>query len=460
MNSIISQSCCRVAFAIIWMCLACGALAQQPPLTSQDSTNVFPLATTETNQIEPPPPLPQSSGPTIPGTGQLGSPSMGTSVLAGSPVSVSTSAISGPPIVSVGPIGVYPHLLYQFSYGNGIIASPGHNTTTAIDTISPGVLLSLGNHWTLNYTPALNFYSSSLFKNTVDQSVLLNGRATNGDWILGLSQSYVDSTQPLIETGLQTEEEMYATVLSAGAQLNSRFSVQLSLNQNFRFSPSYPGLHEWSTEDWLDYHIEPQLAFGLGPTVGYDELGFGSDMPFEDYRARIVFDPGSKLLLSVDGGLEDRQFIDPSAPSLITPVFDASLSYQVLLGTVISIAGSRAATPALFSNEVTVVTSVNGSIRQHLIKTTYLEIGAGYSSEPFTSIEPAPLPKYFFGTPPRSSTTEVRSDTTEFARISLSTTFRTRLTGSIFYFLSQNDSSQSDYSFKTTQVGAELNYQY
>jgi hypothetical protein len=42
----------------------------------------------------------------------------------------------------------------------------------------------------------------------------------------------------------------------------------------------------------------------------------------------------------------------------------------------------------------------------------------------------------------------------------LSTTFRARLTGSVFYRLIASDSSQANFNYSGNQVGLELNYRY
>ena len=90
----------------------------------------------------------------------------------------------------------------------------------------------------------------------------------------------------------------------------------------------------------------------------------------------------------------------------------------------------------------------------------YFEVTGGYTYEPFTSIEPGPLPQYFFGLPTRTALTVTRSDTISYAQFRLSTVFRSRLTGSVFYMISDNASTQSNFSYSGHQVGLELSYRY
>jgi hypothetical protein len=362
--------------------------------------------------------------------------------------------------VQWGPFRVYPQITYSFTYGNGLEALPGLNSYTAINRVTPDVLIKMGDYWTLDYSPEWAFYSNPVFRDTTDQRVVLKGGTTYGDWTLNLSQSYIDTTQPLVETGTQVEQVAYVTALNAAWQMNGHVSLQLGLNQNFRFAQAFSDLHEWTTSDWLNYQFERQLGAAIGVTAGYDELSLGSDMPFEEVLARMNFQPGTKLVLSVNGGVEDRQFIHPSAPALVAPVFDATAQYQVSEGTALTLSGSRTVVPSFYGNEVNIVTSVNAGVRQHIVGKMYLSINGSYVVEPYTSIVPGPLPANYFGPPPTTTLVQTRNDTRTNVRVTLSTVFRTHLTASIFYLYSDNNSSQSEFTYSGNQVGFQLNYKF
>ena len=77
------------------------------------------------------------------------------------------------PLLQWGPVDLHLHLFYQFLYGDGVPAAPGQGYTTAINALYPGVLFQLGEHWTLDYTPSLRFYSNSHYRDTIDNAVTL-----------------------------------------------------------------------------------------------------------------------------------------------------------------------------------------------------------------------------------------------------------------------------------------------
>jgi hypothetical protein len=402
----------------------------------------------------------QAVGPTTSGSAQAGTSYMGTSSLPSSSFDLGDYVSSGAALAGWGPFRIYPQLGDLFTYGNGLQSTPGVNSATAINTITPDVLIKIGAHWSLDYAPSFAFYSNPLFQDTINQHVTLRGGEVRGDWTLNLSQSYVDTTQPLVETGTQVDQVAYATAFNAAWQMNGHLSLQLGLNQNFRSAQQFSDLHEWETSDWLNYQLNRQFGAAIGVTGGYDEVSLGSDMPFEEGQVRLNFQPGTKLTMTLTGGIEDRQFIHPSAPSFVAPIFSATAQYQVSKGTSITLSGSRNVTPSFFGNEINVITSVTVGLRQHIVGRTFLGVTAGYVSEPYTSIVPGALPPYFFGNPPTGALVQTRSDTRTNVRISLSTVFGPRLTGSIFYVYNDNTSSQANFSYSGNQVGLQMNYRF
>jgi hypothetical protein len=435
--------------ALLWVCQV-AAQAQDNPY-GNTLTNIYQVPTNN-YQFAP-------VGPTTSASAMFSGPFMGTSTLAG-PLAPQAYVPVGPPLAEWGPIGVYPHLLYQVTYGDGIEAQPGVNSTTFVNTVSPGVYFKLGSHWSLDYTPSLAFYSNPIFRDTTDQKVILNGGTVYRDWTLYLTQSYIDTTQPLVETGTQVEQEAYATAFNAAWEMSSKTTLQLGLNQNFRFAEGLNNIHEWTTADWFNYQFQPQLSAALGATFGYDELSLGSDMPFEQGLGRVIFQPGTKLRLLVIGGLEDRQFDRPPAPSEVTPIFQALGMYQIGDGTLLTVSAQRTVVASLLANQVNDITTTLVSVRQKIIGSAFAEISGGYTDESYTDIVPGPAPPGFYNIPIRSDHVEIRSDSRAYARISLTTVIHTRLTASIFYMYFDNSSSQANFKYSGDQGGLDLNYRW
>jgi hypothetical protein len=454
-----------------------GNAGTNQPATQIVPTNAAPVENVETPSLPPPvieqlqeqspltnsfgvtPGQPVPLGPASAGQAQPAAPIMGTSAIAGPPASAPVAL--GPGILLWGPITLHPGLLYSYTTGNGIEAQAGQQSRTAVNKIAPRLLFELGMNWSLDYNPTLSYYSNPQFKNNMDQSVSLHGNWSNEDWSFGVSQTYVSSTQPLVETGTQTAQEAYVTSLNASHQMSGKLSLQLGLDQSFRNAQGLTDSKQWTGDGWLNYQAMKSFGAGIGVTLGYAKVDPGSDMPTEQLQGRINFNPGPRLSLTVSGGAEDRQFIGPSAPSSISPVFNGMLQYQIFQATSVNLNASESVTPSLYANQIETITTYGLSVHQRLSGKISVDANVGYTTEPLTSIVPSTnLPPFFFGTPPKTALAEVRDDTIYSYRMSVSYAMLRRLSFSAFYSITDNASGQTSFAYWSHQVGLSLNYQY
>ncbi|MGA2863522.1 MAG: hypothetical protein ABSF95_03435 [Verrucomicrobiota bacterium] len=369
------------------------------------------------------------------------------------PAMAAAAAIANePPLLQWGPVNLRAHLLYRFLYGDGIPARPGQNFTTVVNEVRPGLLFELGSHWTLDYTPTLRFYSNRQFRDTTDHSVVLNGATTYKDWTLGLSQRYASTSEPLIETGTQTDRENYSTAANATYHVSTKTSLELGLNQNFRFMGQNQAgrpltdSRDWSTLDWLNYQFWPRFGAALGVGFGYLDFSAGSDMTYEQLQGRINWQATAKVSLVLNAGFDDRQFLSGNTPDLLNPIFGAALLYQPFEPTLLSLNAARTVVPSYFQSQVTESTTLSGSVRQRLLRRLYLDLTGGYRLSSYEATATGqPVNRDISGT---------------FVNVRLNVPFLKRGTASAFFQAAENSSNDSLYKYSTTQVGLELGYRF
>jgi hypothetical protein len=351
-----------------------------------------------------------------------------------------------------GQIHLRPHLLYRISYGNGIQARPGDSKNTLINELDPGILIGMGDHWHLDYTPTLRFYSSRSFQDEVNQAVNLAGATMFEDWSFSLSQGYVSSSSPLIETGIQTEQETYATAFTAAYQVNSDVSLDLSLNQNFRYATSLntnqplTDSKNWSATLGLNYLLWPGLSVGLSGVFGYDHLEVGPDMTSEQLLGRLNWHPGQKFTLSLNGGFEDRQFLNTSVPDAFNPILHLTLIYQPFEVTTLSLDAHSTVNVSYFQNQITEATGFSLSLRQRLFGKLFLDVTGGYGNtkyQPTTVFIPVN-----------------RQDDRANINIRLTCPLFKKATAALFYDWTDNSSSQNGFQYTSNQGGLELGYRF
>jgi hypothetical protein len=404
------------------------------------------LAGASAQSVLAPPPLDFSG--TVQGPQLQQGPPMGTSVLSAPPV----APLPDVPLLQLGPVKFYPHFLYRFLYGDGIPAQANEKLATAINEVYPGMLFQVGSHWQLDYTPSLHYYSNSHFQDTTSQSVALNGVTTNQNWTLGLSQRYAEASQPLIETGAQTDLETYNTAITAAYHFNTKASLEMGLNQDFVFegqnasSEPLVDYKVWSTMDWFNYQFWPRLGAALGIGGGYVDFSAGSDISYEQLQGRISWQATDKVSLLASGGLDDRQFLSSTQPALLNPIFTVSGFYRPFEDTTLSLNASRAVSPSYLEGLIRESTMVSGSFRQRFFKKLSLDFSTGYSVISYEASSVGP--------------NQTREDHDTFVEVRLSVPILKRGTAGVFYEAMENTSTVAQYQLSSTQIGFDLSYRY
>ena len=356
------------------------------------------------------------------------------------------------PLLQWGPVRVLSPSSVPLLYGDGVPALPGEHFATAINEVYPGILLKLGQHWQLDYTPSLRYYSSSHFQDTTDHSVALNGGTTYENWTFGLSQRYATTSQPLIETGAQMDLETYDTAINVACQFNTKTSLEMGFDQGFQFvdqnasSEPLTDSKVWSTMDWLNYQFWPKFGAALGVGGGYADLSLGSSMSYEQLKGRITWQAADKVSVSASGGLDDRQFLDSTQPDLLNPIFTVSAFYRPFEATTLSLDASRTVSPSYFEGLVTETTAVGGGLHQRFFKKLNLDFSTGYGVTSYEVTSPGP--------------NQLREDHFTYVNVRLSVPFLKRGTAGVFYQASKNTSTVSTYQISITQVGFDLAYHF
>jgi hypothetical protein len=362
-----------------------------------------------------------------------------------------------PQIFRYGPLTLRPHLDYRFFYGNGILANPGDSQASAVSELSPGIRMDIGAHWSVDYTPTLDFYSNSKFKDTVNHSIALTGGEEIGDWRLGFSHASQFTETPLIGTGAQTEQQSHATGLTASHFFNDKISTDLSLAQHINLVSGLENSYDWSLLGWLNYQFWPRLSAGIGAGGGYvkNEANGGIqttadlDQTYEQLQARINWRATQKLSFQVSGGGEDRQFMTPGTQDSINPIFSVAIQYQPWKRTEITLSASRVVSTSDYylAAQEAQATMVALNLNQRLFKKFTLGAGVAYGRTDFS-------------TSGGLVTGQDRTDDNVSFNVRLSHPFLKHGVWSVFYQFSENTSTLAGYGFTSNQGGFEISYRY
>jgi hypothetical protein len=339
-----------------------------------------------------------------------------------------------------------PHFYYRFLYEYGVQVRPGHPTTTLIDTFAPGITIGLGPHFIFDYTANWDVYSNHAFRDTLGHSVSLSGTTTLDNWNVEITQGYSYSSQPLVETAIQTTVQDYKTTLDFSRDLGRQFLTETIVNQDLRYAVLFPDSDQWSVDQWMHYRFSAQFDTALGVGAGYVHESQGSDTNYTRPQAQLNWAPTEKIDLKASGGFEHRVFLDYPRTSLNTPTYDFTIQYSPIQTTKLILNFVRQVTPSFFANESTKVSRIDLGVTQRLLKKYFLSGEVGRNDVTYISAEHA--------------AGSVRDDGQTTYTVKLSTSFLKRGTLSLLSYRTRNSSSVAGYGFVTTQFALELGYRY
>jgi hypothetical protein len=345
-----------------------------------------------------------------------------------------------------GSVTARPHASAGAVYGTQLQTQSGFKTDSFVEQVSAGTLLQLGTKWSVDYTAGLSFYSAKDLKDSLSHSVSLSGGTRYGGWTFGLSQSYSSSSQPLIQTGRQTDTEQFQTGVSAGYHFNSKWMLDLGVNHSILSASQFTSSRTWSTMDWLNYQLTPRISIGAGLGGGYEDVNSGSDMTYEQVQARLNLHVAEKINLALNGGGEVRQIIGAGGDPLANPICGASVLYTPFQFTTLSLSGNRAVSASLLQGQITESTDISLGLNQRLFGLVYLTVSGGYRNT-----------RYILS---NSVMALNRQDDGTIFSARLSYGFVKRGTVSIFYNENDNSSSASGFAFSSSQVGANVAYSF
>ena len=360
-----------------------------------------------------------------------------------------------------GPVTLHPHVSNSLIYGSGLQASIGNEQDTIIDTLSPGITADLGRHWTVDYTPSISFYSNHQFHNNVDQSASLTGATHYEDWDFNLSQGVGITSDPLTETGAQTDQESYSTALSVAYAFADKWSANASVDQGISLVSDLQDSYNWSTLEGVSYEFSPRLNAGISAGGGYTKVSGDAteaDSNPDSVNEEIEFNAGwratDKISLQGSVGVNDQQFLAAGFNDSLSPIFSAAIQYQPFKVTQISLSAGRNVSSSDFFIEAqtTESTTISLNLNQRILVKYNLSLGVGYSQTQYTTTLSIPGLNFSLG--------NARTDNEYTFNASFGRSFLTHGNWAITYQYSDNESSVAGLSQRSNQIGFQVGFSY
>lgn len=339
-----------------------------------------------------------------------------------------------------------PAFHYQYARLEGVLASPGESRETTVQTASVELHWSPGDRFAFEYEPAWTWYSSEAFEDNVSHDARARAQFQFGDWRTALAHRYYRAATPLIETGRQTAQDINITSVQAWRVFGPRLSFDVGLQQQLRSAEEFEGIREWSGDGWIHYRFSSAFTSSIGLSAGYTNLEEGPDMSYQQYRARIRWQPRESIRLDLRGGAETRRVSGAASTNFDNPVFGGTIDYRLFDHTRLSFVGDKRVTTSLMQSQLSRSTLWRIGLGQRLLERFHLNLNWLHREMKFD--------------PVMESSTPSRQDEGNGVQARLITSIRSRGTISLAYQRTRNRSNLSDFDFTATQVGIELSVRY
>lgn len=365
-----------------------------------------------------------------------------TSVIA-EPSDVWSPRVTDGEVFRTGQITIRPGLRYLYLYGDGMLSRPGVEENSSIHAISPTVAVGVGDVWTFSYAPVWTIYSNDRFSDTLNHRAMLRGQTEYQAWRFGASQGYTRTNNPLAETGSQTEIERFNTKLDADYELNSRTRIRGQVEQNIRSADTASDLREWTAATWIYYQTGPAMSVGAGITGGYLDIEDQSNMSYGRLQGQLSLDVSEKVTWSIRGGVERRAFLYSDADTINKPLLGTSLVYRPVPTTLLSLDYDKSVGNSIYQNRVTETDTVGIRLNQRLLQRFNLSVAYTRREMDFVVNELNAIQ---------------RDDRIDTFTASLGTQVLRRVSASVLYRYTQNDTNVPEFAYESNQVGVELRY--
>lgn len=277
------------------------------------------------------------------------------------------------------------HLGVSSVYDDNISLRPDHEVGDLIWTISPGAGIEFGKeltdgmHLLLDYTANIIRFMDETQNDSVDHAGEILWGYTFNKLSIGVEQRITTLSDAVVDVGERIKRRIYDTCLTANYDVSDKTYVDWMGSQVVTDTNDLSDKIEWNTGLFLNYRVLPKVTLGMGPKFGWIDASKQGNQDYQQALARILWDPTAKLNFTVEGGVERRDFQDPTVPERWTPVFAVSSAYNPFNGTQISAKAYRGVTNSLsLAPENYITTGGMLSLKQHLIQKLSFGLSGSY----------------------------------------------------------------------------------
>ncbi|MBX7123888.1 MAG: outer membrane beta-barrel protein [Opitutaceae bacterium] len=339
-----------------------------------------------------------------------------------------------------------PSLQYTLSYGDNLAAYNGSDADSAVHQLSPSLYIQAAERVVVRYSPTFIWYSSKELQDRTDHTLSASAGAGVGNTDLTVGSSYSRTSLPLVETGRQTLQESWSVNGGANVALGERTNLDLSAGVGGRNTDEFTDMKSVNAFAWLRRRVGSTLTLSGGLGASKDDVDPGADISSRQAKFGAIWDPGPKLSLSVELGVNSSSF-EGSGDDETTPVYSGDVSYKLTELTTFSLGAHRGVNSSYYANQMSDSESYTLGLSQRLLGHFNFSAGLSWSKSRYLEKDV-------------QAGIREREDEYQSASLSLSTMLMQRFSVSLSWSRARNLSNTVGFSRTSTLWGLSIGWKY
>lgn len=365
--------------------------------------------------------------------------------LTGTPPPAPTKTTTSP--FQLGRLIFRPLVSYRYLLTDGLLSQPGRDSETEVHTATFGVAAELGPRWRFSYNAAQTYYSDDAFDDTLNHFANLDASVLYGEWSLHFHQSFAVSSEPLVETGRQTDQLSFGSTLQSSFRLTPHvvLSTDVSHQASETMTEFIPDTRQWSATERLMYQFSSRIEIGASLAVGYVIVKPGADSTFLRPQLETTWEATDKLSLELQAGYEQRSIRD-EAEDTNSPTLSTMIHYRPFEQTTLFLEIARGIDTSFVRDTLSKYDRWSFGWQQRLLGR--LQLRVGYSDRDSEYISTLPGLEI------------VRNDRSRSVDAAVTMAFLERATVTLSYRDAWGNSTSPGLDVDSRQFGVEIGYRY
>jgi hypothetical protein len=337
-----------------------------------------------------------------------------------------------------------PSIGYRLSVADNLPTRGQARADTVLQQLTPSVSFTLGEKWSASYSGSWTWYSTNTMKDSHSDAFNINGHTSFDRLSLSFEQGYDRSNDSRFETASQQLEQNFSTRLSGSYQLSQNSGLQTSVSQDLRFTEGFTTTREWSNSTLYNRRLTDHLSAGLGFSLGYSDTDPGVNSRYHTYRSTFSWSASERLSFSGSLGLNRRRFEAAGSDYRNSTTYSLSSLYRLTGTTTASVTAGRSSGSSYYANTTNTSDYWQVNLSQRVLQRATLSVGFAENRANYSTL----------------SNTSIRRDKTSSFNASLSTSFGEKLSLSLFYRSSKNNTNAQGFGIDSSQYGFSVRYKF